>query len=843
MKKWIVVVLICGLSMPPVTAGAASGKKHYRQATALESEKKYDQAAEAYMMALSLEPDNLVYRIGYQRAATQASVMLVRQGREALEQGRYEEAYNLFRRAYQFDKTNELAKDLAERALDLQRKADGLAPAPLTETPYGASIPIIGPNPHSTTQQRPTLPPAKDAPKDDTTLSPLYQVQDITRANDELENHIRDLAERIGLNVVFDTTFRSRKMPFRMKNVTIPQALDTLLISNNLFFEPINDNTLLVAVDNTANRARLQQMSVQTFYLKNSDEQTVQTIQTNLSALFGQKVMVVPNAQLRSLTVRTTPETLKLVGNIIRALDKDKPEVLIDVSIYEVSRNDLLEIGNQLLYDGFLPSGSSVPTRPSTLSSLAITAGQIITEQRLALAIPTSILRILQTRGNSKLIDSIQVHALDGQQVRANVGQRIPIQTASFPSSFATTTQNQPNQPPNQNTQGGFLGGAFGLGVPQIEYQDVGLNIQITPTIYTDDDIKLEMEIETSGVAAGGTTLTPIFTQRRLKSVATVQTGQAAMMAAVAQNRKETSRGGLPVIGFLPVIGRFFSIPTDRTASTDLLITVTPHVIRSADIREEDQLAMSSGLQLMGLSDTIQSFLEKREQARRERQPTDVTQRTTARTGENKPKPAGSGLPAGDSPAVMGALSPSDAQILTNDQRALAPASAQSALAQSSLTSSVASSPSDTKRTDAGLLTLTLYPDTLQPRVGQTLNVTVVAQAKEPIKQGSFVVRYSPAIWRLTQVIQSDVSVAAGQYPDVSINQTTDGMVEILVRMPEGVTLRSGAVPLARLVFEAVGAGEGILAVVTNATMFLSTDGRPFTCTAQPLSLTVVGQQ
>ncbi|MCS6804531.1 MAG: hypothetical protein RMM98_13935 [Acidobacteriota bacterium] len=838
MKRWIVVVLVCGLSMP-VPAGAASGKKHYRQAVALENEKKYDQAAEAYMLALSLEPDNLVYRIAYQRTATQASVMLVRQGREALEQGRYEEAYNLFRRAYQFDKTNELAKDLAERALDLQRKADGLAPAPLTETPYGASIPIIGPNPHSASQQRPTIPSAKDATKDDTTLSPLYQVQDITRANDELENHIRDLAERIGLNIVFDSSFRSRKMPFRMKNVTIPQALDTLLMSNNLFFEPINDNTLLVAIDNTANRARLQQMSVQTFYLKNSDEQTVQTIQTNLSALFGQKVMVVPNAQLRSLTVRTTPETLKLVGNIIRALDKDKPEVLIDVSIYEVSRNDLLEIGNQLLYEGFLPSGSSVPTRPSTLSNLAITAGQVITEQRLALAIPTSILRILQTRGNSKLIDSIQVHALDGQQVRANVGQRIPIQTASFPSSFATTTQTQPNQPPNQN-QGGFLGGAFGLGVPQIEYQDVGLNIQITPTIYTDDDIKLEMEIETSGVAAGGTTLTPIFTQRRLKSVATVQTGQAAMMAAVAQNRKETSRGGLPVLGFLPVIGRFFSIPTDRTASTDLLITVTPHVIRSADIREEDQLAMSSGLQLMGLSDTIQSFLEKREQARRGRQSTDVTQKAAA--AENKPKPAGSESPAGASPALMGALSPSDTQILTNDQRALVPALTQSALTQSSATPNVASNPLDTKRADAGTLAFMLYSDTHQPKVGQKLSVTVVAQAKEPIGQGSFVIHYSPAIWRLAQVTQSDVPMADGRYPAVSVNQTTDGMVEILVRMPEGMATRPAPVPLARLVFEVVGAGESVIAVATEATMFVSPDGRSFTCTAQPLSLKTVGR-
>lgn len=600
-RSAIVVVLIGGLLLSaPVQAG--NGKKHYKLGQAREAEKKFDQAAEAYLMALAEAPDNIEYRIAYQRTATQASVMLVRQGREQLEQGQYEEAYNAFRRAYQFDKTNQLAKDLAERALNLQRQVEGIVPLRTTPTPYGALPPV--PHPLSVVTDQGQEPPTAD--REPRTRDKVRET--IIFRNQELEDIIRNLAQQIELNVVFDSQFRSRKISYELRNVTLAQALDTILVSNGLFFEPLNDNTLVIAPDNAANRTRLQQMSVQTFYLKNSDEQTVQMIQTSLSALFGQRVFVVPNQQLRSLTVRATPETLKVVGNVINALDKDKPEILVDISIYEVSRNDLLEIGNQLLFEGFTQG------TPGTLNNLAATAGQIITEQRLSLAIPTSIIRLLQTRGRSKLIDSLQVHALDGQQVTANVGQRIPVQTASLPSSFATVQPTQPGQQ-GQNIQDRFVN-AFNLGVPQIEYQDVGLNIEITPTIYSDDDIKLEMNIETSGVAAGPTSLTPIFTQRRLKSVATVRTGQAAMMAAVAQNRREESRTSLPIIGFLPVIGRFFSIPTERQNTTDLIITVTPHVIRAADIREEDRLAMSSGLQLMGISETVESFLERREQAR-----------------------------------------------------------------------------------------------------------------------------------------------------------------------------------------------------------------------------------
>ncbi len=807
-RALLAVLIIWGLASP-VPAWAGGGKKHFKQGRLFEAENKFDRAAEEYMAALGKDPDNLEYQIAYRRAATQASVMLVRQGRELLEQGQYEEAYNAFRRAYQFDKTNELARDMARRALELQRKTEGVTPVPVEQTPYGTTPPIIGPDPWpSAPSTSSSLGQEPEAAASDP--SPEKAKSSVIFHNTDLRDIIREVAEKLGLNVAFDHTVRSRKIDVELRDITLAQALDTILKSNQLFFEPVNDNTIIVAQDTQANRARLQQMSVQTFYLKSSDEQTLQTIQQTISALFGNRVMVVPNAQLRSLTVRTTPKTLEVIGNIIKALDKDKPEVLIDISIYEVSRNDLLEIGNQLLFDGFFgqnaPQG---PIVPGTLNTLGVTAGQILTEQRLALAVPTSIIRALQTRGRSRLIDSLQVHALDGQQVTANVGQRIPIQTASLPTSFATLQQGQQDQ----NVQDRFIN-SFSLGVPQIEYQNVGLNVTVTPTIYSDDDVKLEMEIETSGVQAGPTSLTPIFTTRRLQSVATVKTGQAAMMAGVAQRRQTTNRTSLPIIGFLPVIGRFFSIPQQTTDTTDLIITVTPHIIRSADITEEDKLAMATGagLQALGASESIESFLREREQARQRRR---------------KQKEAATEVARQSSP-------PSPAPMAPRSVLAEAVARASSALNAPAPTMAAGLPSNNGVRAEAAIITIGLHPEVPEPRVGQLWRVVLSAESEPPIERAQLMLRFDPSVLKIRRVTgrpETARNAGPATYREVP---GKGAVIDIPVAGGGEAKARPN---LAVVEFEVLRPGRSTLQVIPGGSRLMTSGGRELGCQSAPLAV------
>jgi len=772
------LLLFMTLWSGPAPAWAGSkGKKYFQEGQKLEAAGKFDQAAEQYLLALS-EADRPEYHIAYRRAALQASLILTRRGRELLEAGRYEDAYHAFRRAYQFDQTNELARELARRALELAQKEGKDVSAPTNST-FGSPGP-------------PELQAGRARPEPPSEPSPEEARQDII-FRDDLKAIIAQLGRQLGLNVLFDQSVPERRISVELRNVTKAQALDAILLSNGLFFQPLSDNTIIVALDQPANRNRLQQTSVQTFYLKHADPMQVQQ---QLAPMAGQlRAQIVLNQDLRALIVRATPENLKLFEEIIQSIDKEKPEVMIDISIYEVARNDLIEIGNQLLYDGFFTSPPQGPIRPGTLNLLGVTMGQIITEQRLALAIPTSIIRFLQTRGRSNLIDSIQVHALDGQQVTANIGRQIPIQTASIPTSFVNVAPTQPGQQPGAQ-QPGLLNNIFGFGYPQIDYRSVGLNVTITPTVYSDEYVKLEMEVETSGFNEGPTSLTPIFTTRKLKSVATVRTGQAAMMAAVAQKRDEHGRTSIPFLGFLPVIGRFFSIPKQTGNTTDILITVTPHILRAASIEERDRLARLAGtMQSQGASLTIERFLEQSRAAK--------ANATTQ--------------------GVASAVPP-------EEKKAAEPAATPTEAAASTVTPTPATPEGEP-------IQLLLQMSTATPRAGEWVQIALFINGKEEIREATVTLTYNPQLLRLVNVADGGALTSSEAPAEVRVQQDPNGRIALTVRATGSARPARGR--LAVLLFDVLQSGSSQLEVDAAATRFITADGRAVGGKALPLTVAV----
>lgn len=777
-----VLIALILLWASPGEAGS-KGKKYFQEGQKLEAAGKFDQAAEQYLLALS-ESGRPEYHIAYRRAALQASLLLTRRGRELMESGQYEEAYHAFRRAYQFDQTNELARELARRALELAQKGEKDVPAPTGST-FGSP----GPPELQAGRARPQSPAE---PPQGSARHQEEAKQDVI-FRDDLKAVIAQLGRQLGLNVLFDQSVPDRRISVELRGVTKAQALDAILLSNGLFFQPLTENTILVALDQPANRNRLQQTQVQTFYLKHADPLQVQQQLAQMAGQLRAQIMV--NQDLRALIVRTTPENLKLFGEIIASIDKEKPEVMIDVSIYEVARNDLIEIGNQLLYEGFFstppPAGQ---IRPGTLNLLGMTMGQVITEQRLALAIPTSIIRFLQTRGRSNLLDSIQVHALDGQQVTANIGRQIPIQTASIPTSFVNVAPTQPGQQPG-TPQTGLLNNIFGFGFPQIEYRPVGLNVTITPTVYSDEYVKLEMEVETSGFNEGPTSLTPIFTTRKLKSVATVRTGQAAMMAAVAQKRDEQGRTSIPFLGFLPVIGRFFSIPKQTGNTTDILITVTPHILRAASIEERDRLARLAGtLQSQGTSLTIERFLEQTRVPVGSASAEDV-----ARAAEPEKK----GAEPSVTPPTEGAA-PSTTTPVTPEGEPIP---------------------------------LSLHLDTAAPRAGEWVQVTLLLNGKEEIREATVTLTYNPQLLRLINVADGGALTSSEAPAEVQTESDSSGRVRFTVRATGPPRPARGR--LAVVLFQVLQSGSAPLEIESTSTRFLTADGRTVGCKALPLTVSV----
>jgi general secretion pathway protein D len=308
------------------------------------------------------------------------------------------------------------------------------------------------------------------------------------------------------LNVIFDqmvvNQMKMFKLTVELRDVTYPKALEMILKTNTLMYAQIDARTIVIAPDNPQTRMKYEPYAMRTFYVKNAE---IADIQKAVQGALPSTKNMTTVKQLNALIVRDTPANLELVENLINSLDKSKAEVLVDVNIYEVSRTDILQLGNQ-----FTTDSSSTQVGLSALgginaqqSILGLGARTLTGPLGFALGLPNSSISFFQNKGKAKLLASTQIHVLDNEANAVRIGQRVPIQTASLPSYQPIVGNNNQNPGRGNNLDNNVLTGglnnAFGYGVPQIQYENVGLNIDITPSVY-EDDVQMKMKIETTSV-------------------------------------------------------------------------------------------------------------------------------------------------------------------------------------------------------------------------------------------------------------------------------------------------------------------------------------------------------
>jgi general secretion pathway protein D len=587
----------------PIAALASDGKKHFKQGMQFEENRQWDKAAEQFALALAEKPSNIEYQLHLQKSLVNAGAMLVERGDKLAEQKDYNAAYQAYRQAYSFDSTNEMALIKARRMLEKQGLPTGDLPSggdpagpklkpeedPNRKAAYtaaGMSTAVgLHFNSHNIPVQLPAVPGRR------------FAKADVVYRDTPLLAAIEQLAQTMKLNVIFDqqviNMMRAQKVNMELRDVTAPRAMEMLLRTNNLMYAQLDTRTIVVASDNPQSRMKYEAYSVRTFYIKYADIADVRgAIQSSLATK-----SVTPVKQLNALIIRDTPANLELIESMISSMDKAKAEVLIDINIYEVSRNDLLQIGNQFntsdanknagtfeAFAGFGQGGlaSGFAQRFITNGPWGFTAG-----------VPPSLISFFQDKGKAKLLASTQVHVLDDQDQSIKIGQRVPIQTAFVPT-YGTTINNGKNGT-NTDPNSAFSNfGYGGSGYPQIQYENVGLNIDMKPNVY-EDEVQLKMKIDSSSVDSSINPLTPTFNQRTMSSMARIRDGQTTLIAGVTQTEQSKRIKGLPLIGLIPILGRFFATPETKDRQSDVIITVTPHILRRADIRDEDHYAKYSG--------------------------------------------------------------------------------------------------------------------------------------------------------------------------------------------------------------------------------------------------------
>lgn len=855
-RTLISLLLAISLLALPITAFAKKGDKNFKRGMDYERQQQWDKAAQEFTLAVAADPSNMEYQLHFRRASFNASQTYMQQGRSLSERGDFVGAYNAFRQAYGYDPVNELAVSEMERMLRLQAVKDGRA------TPTGEKI--------GEGADGGTFTPAKAEAQD--LVTPREQQLRVVDVKGDLKQLIRNLAEQLNLNVIFDrqSFAQSRQVDISLKDVTTAQALDYLFLQEGLFFQKLSRRTILVA--DQARRPQYQQLVLRTFFLSNMKPADARTlVQQAIPPSVGRpQTIVVPDEATNSLTVRDTAENVRLIGDLLQSIDKDRAEVVMDVSIYEISKSDLLQLGNQIGTGNFNIGGSpgfALLTDNAIVNSsqgrgvnLGITNP---TALAAALVIPPSILTAFQSKNNTKLIASTQVHAFNGEESTARIGQRVPVQTAqAYPFGVQTGTPN--------NGQGNlFPSGGF----PVINYEPTGLTLKFTPQVFPNFDVQVKMNIESKDVL-GASTLTPTFTERTITGTARVQNNRTMMLASVSTNVATDGRAGLPFLGGLPILGRFFTSPTRDNRQIDIVISVTPRVLRAPAVTPRDEEMRPSGtLQ----SPTTGSLAEMIRQADREDQiaaarslPKDVALQLpdapVVKPGEtvsqnttpaNLPPPAGTYAfqPVQKSAAPVVTAPNNNQAVATAANNKPAPVEelpsfvpAPKSLISDQAAANVATVNTGTAGTQNAVLTslpkatetsleaklpgtrvaqLSLVPEGDVMKVGDKRRYAIQLNSDVPLSMALVALRFDPKVVKVNAISAGSILPATGDAaPLVMPVIDASGACLISVTSRYGKAPFKGSGPLLFIDVEAVGAGDASLVFEKDTLHLVATDAR-----------------
>ena len=853
------VMVVCLLALP-VSGYGKKGKEHYDRGMKFEEAQQWEKAAQEFTLAVAADPHNVDYQLHYRRAVFNASQSFMQQGRSLAEQRDYVGAFNALRMAFGYDPVNQLAVSEMERMLRLQEVKEGRPPSTAGSDAGTTAGTGATPAGSSTTRPQEALPPPRPE-----------QVHVITYSGD-LKPFIRTLADDLKLNVMFDkqTFAQPRPIDINLHDVTTARALDYIFLQEGLFFQKLDKRTILVA--DQGRRQQFQQLVVRTFYLSNTDPDSASAlIGRALPASVGRpQAIVVPDKYTNSLTVRDTAENIALIGDLLRSIDKDRAEVVMDVNIYEVSRTDLLTFGNQLGDDTSLVNLGGMRSQAGTIGGLArvitgagATAVGLPSSFGAALVFPASSLQALQSKNRTRLLAATQVHAFNNEESTARIGQRVPVQTAqAYPFGVQTgtgTTTGTANQP--------FGSGGF----PVINYEPTGLTLSFTPQVFPNLDVQVKMKIKSNDVT-GASTLTPTFTEREITGTARVQNNRTMMLASVTTDIQSNGRKGLPILGLVPVLGRLFTSPTRDDRQVDIVIAVTPRVLRAPAVTPRDEEMRQSGTLQSPTTGSIAMLLqeaERDEQIAAARQiPKEVAvqlpdapptyapaTKAAEQTANNQSAPQVTAAAQTDSAAPApktAALTTTSEQPKTLDvasaiKNIVSPGTGVTASSVSARTDAPTAlvveqlSPKSealVKTNDASVTELRLVSEKGELRVGEKQQLTVQFKSDAPLGLAVLTMRFDPNVIKIKSVSAGSIFANAKVAP--TITQSIDAHGLILVSLaPAAGSAVNGEGALLNFEVEAIGAGDSALAFDLANVHLVASDGRYVTLQIEPIRLTV----
>lgn len=542
----------------------------YREGNTLLAEGKIEAGLAKLEEAVALEPRNAEYRIAYANSRASIINRFNLSAEVARREGRLSDAEKIYRQAQSLDPENQMARQGLE-ALIMERRhrqvvaeAEGLfkkgASADLVDA-LEKLRPVLSENPRQkdalNLKARIDEARAKEVRPEAKLAAVFRKPISLGFRDASLKAVLEVVAKVSGLNFFYDKDIRpDLKVTVFAKNTTIEDALRLILVTNQLEQKLLNENSVLIYPNTPQKLKDYQTLAVRSFYLANAD---VKSVSNTLKTIVKTKDLVV-DERLGIIIMRDTPEAIRMAERIVSLQDISDPEVMLHVEILEVKRTRLLELGinwpNQL-----------------TLSPLQVSDGTLtlndlknLTADTTQATIGKMVVNARKEDQDSNILANPRIRVRNKEKAKIQVGDRVPL---------ITTT----------STSTGFVS-------ESVNYVDVGLKLEVEPTIYLDEEVAIKVNLEVSHlvreIQSKSGTLSYQIGSRGASTVLRLKDGETQILAGLISDEDRSSSSKVPLVGELPIAGRLFGSQKDDDQRSEILLSITPRVLRS--IQRPDML-------------------------------------------------------------------------------------------------------------------------------------------------------------------------------------------------------------------------------------------------------------
>ena len=538
------IAIVGAVGVLALTVGCATSRVA-RQGKDAARKLNWDGAVYYYLEALARDPQNVEYRMALERARQKGAQEHFKRGMALKDAGRLVAAQNEFQMAVQLDPTHQYAaQELAKVKHDIDILSRPHGKETLAQMKAKAAEAKVKP---------PLLNPRSDEP---ITLSfpKPKSVKEIYRA----------MGKAYGFNVLFDPKLKDDKLSIELKDVTAEQALEIVMQAAGHFYKVLDEHTIIVADDTPQNRRDYEDLVIKTFFLSNAD---VKDVDKMLRSLIEAR-RIATNEQLNAITLRDTADKVAIAEKLIDTNDKAKAEVMVDVELMEVNSTKLQQLGTEL---------TTTPLKlPLTLNSDKLDSnGQMrladlnsITRGQWSITVPNVIIDLVKSTTEAVSLAQPQMRITEGEKGSLVIGQKTPVPVTSFNTS---------------QTVGGNI-----VPITSYQYQDVGIKITVEPRVHHNREVTLKVNVEVSQVNSTTDSGQPVIGTRTIDTVIRLQDGETNMLVGLYKEDRSSSKTKIPFLSDIPLLGRLFTNDSRNRSVVDLVMTLTPHIIRYPDIREAD---------------------------------------------------------------------------------------------------------------------------------------------------------------------------------------------------------------------------------------------------------------